>query len=174
MRRGNPPQLTPTKGITSRGNQPAIQDFKCACKDTNILTHVNDRIILSRDKFAVENVEMPKLCPEDFEIMCEGARSKYLCIGRTDFSIKFGCVMTQPLLTEGIIKAVTWREIPVPHQLLVLFLVVTRRGPLALLMRAVGILHVELGIQSGLYSIRIRCQFDKFTHYNEGLAVLAC
>ena len=119
-------------------------------------------------------VETPKLCPEDFEIIYEGASSKYLCIGRIEFSIKFGCVMTQPLLTEGIIKAVTWREIPVPHQLLVLFLVVTRRGPLALLMRAVGILNIQLDIQSGLYSIGTWCQFDKFTNYNQGLVALAC
>ena len=79
--------------------------------------------------------------------------------------------MTQPFLIEGIIEAATWREIPVPNQLLVLFLVVLRRG---LSGRAVGILNVELGIQSGLYLIGIWCQFDKFTNYNEGSAVLAC
>ena len=105
---------------------------------------------------------MPKLCPKNLEIICEGALSKLLCVGRIDFSIKFGCIMTQPFLIEGIIEAATWREIPVPNQLLVLFLVVLRRG---LSGRAVGILNVELGIQSGLYSIGIRCQFDEFTNY---------
>ena len=119
-------------------------------------------------------VETPKLCPEDFEIIYEGASSKYLCIGRIEFSIKFGCVITQPFLTEGIIKAVTWREVPVPNQLLaVFFLCVSRRGPYALLMRAVGISNTQLGIQSGLYSIGIRCQFDKFTKSNQGSVVLA-
>ena len=157
-------------GDTSRGNQN-IQDIKCEFKDTIVLTCVGDRIILSRDKFEMEDiVEMPKLCPGNFEIICEGALSKLLCVGRIDFSIKFGCIMTQPFLIEGIIEAATWREIPVPNQLLVLFLVVLRRG---LSGRAVGILNVELGIQSGLYSIGIWCQFDKFTNYNEGSAVLA-
>ena len=65
-------------GDTSRGNQN-IQDIKCEFKDTIVLTCVRDRIILSRDKFEMEDiVEMPKLCPGNFEIICEGALSKYL------------------------------------------------------------------------------------------------
>ena len=91
---------------TSRVHQ-SVEDFKRECKDVIVLTYVDDCIILSRDKFALDKfVESLKLGPEKFDFTDEGTLSKYLGIEIERLPSRDGFTMTQPFLIERIVEAV--------------------------------------------------------------------